>query len=136
MDLNGEHSRNMIFYDIKCNLTAQQSFARLRTAFGDEVPCKKTIYNWFAEFKCGAVDLNNELRDGRPSTAMNNKNIDAVRPMIEPDGYVIYHEIRASLDIGMTQIPLILHKYLDMKKLCSRWIPHNLTEAQTTVRVA
>ncbi|GBP28349.1 hypothetical protein EVAR_11812_1 [Eumeta japonica] len=49
------------------------SVARLRTAFGDEVSCKTTIYNWFVELKRGRVNLSDEFRDGRPSTAVNNK---------------------------------------------------------------
>ncbi|GBP55371.1 hypothetical protein EVAR_31891_1 [Eumeta japonica] len=36
------------------------------------------------------------------------------------------------LGIDTSQIKLKLHKHLGMKKLCSRWIPHNLTEAQIT----
>ncbi|GBP05431.1 hypothetical protein EVAR_2966_1 [Eumeta japonica] len=43
-----------------------------------------TIYNCFAEFKRGRVNLNDEFRDGRPFTA-ENKTIDAVRRMIETD---------------------------------------------------
>ncbi|GBP05922.1 hypothetical protein EVAR_3204_1 [Eumeta japonica] len=49
----------------------------------------------FAEFKRGCVNLSNEFRDGRPSTAVNNKNIDAVRRMIETDRHVTYREIQA-----------------------------------------
>ena len=102
MDLSRENFRSMIFYDFKCNLTAQQSFARLQTTFGDKAPCKTTIYSWFAEFKRGRVNLSDEFRDGRPSTAVNNKNIDAVRLMIKTDRHVTYHEIWASLGISMS----------------------------------
>ncbi|GBP67219.1 hypothetical protein EVAR_47780_1 [Eumeta japonica] len=55
--------------------------------------------------------------------------------MIETDRRVIYHEIRTSLGISMSQPQSILHKYWGMKKLCSRWIPHNFTEVQKTDRV-
>ncbi|GBP94942.1 hypothetical protein EVAR_86560_1 [Eumeta japonica] len=74
----------------------QQTLSRLRTAFGDEAPCKTTIYNWIAEFKRGRVNLSDEFRDGHPSTAVTNKNIDVVLSMIEADGHVTYHEIRAT----------------------------------------
>ncbi|GBP62737.1 hypothetical protein EVAR_56255_1 [Eumeta japonica] len=63
------------------------------------------------------------------SAAVNNKNIDSERRMIE-DSHVTSHEIRTSLGIGMSQIQLILHRHLGTKKLCSRWIPHKLIEAQ------
>ncbi|GBP86840.1 Putative uncharacterized protein FLJ37770 [Eumeta japonica] len=97
-----------------CNLTAQQSHARLRTAFGNKAPFKMAIYNWFAEFKPGLVNLSDEVRDGRSSTAVDNKYIDAVRRMIETDRHVTYHEIRTSLGIGMSQIQSILQKHLDI----------------------
>ncbi|GBP20858.1 hypothetical protein EVAR_80676_1 [Eumeta japonica] len=64
--------------------------SRLRTAFGDEAPCKTTTYNRFGEFKRGRVSLGDEFREGRPSAAVNNKNIDAVRRMIESDKRVTY----------------------------------------------
>ncbi|GBP50122.1 hypothetical protein EVAR_42803_1 [Eumeta japonica] len=66
------------------------------TAFNNKAPYKATIYNWFAEFKCSRVNLGDEVPDGRPPTAVNNKNIDAVRRMIETDSDVTYHQIRAS----------------------------------------
>ncbi|GBP94723.1 hypothetical protein EVAR_100433_1 [Eumeta japonica] len=56
------------------------------------------------EFKRCRANLSNEFCDGRPSTAVNNKNIDAVRRMIETDKHVTHHEIRTSLGIGMSQI--------------------------------
>ncbi|GBP65178.1 Putative uncharacterized protein FLJ37770 [Eumeta japonica] len=125
----------MIFNYFKFNLTVQQNLARLRTAFNDEAPCKTTIYNWFAEINRGRVNLSDEFRDGRPSTAVNIKTIGAVCHMIETDRHVTGHETRLSLGIGMSRIQSILHKHLTMKKLCARWISHNLTDAQKTDRV-
>ncbi|GBP56099.1 hypothetical protein EVAR_43863_1 [Eumeta japonica] len=68
-----------------------QSLARHQTALGDEAPCKTIIYNWFAEFKRGRVNLSDEFRS---SSAVINKSIDAVRPMIETDWHVTYHTRR------------------------------------------
>ncbi|GBP09947.1 hypothetical protein EVAR_92481_1 [Eumeta japonica] len=51
-----------------------RQLARLRNAFGDEAPCKATVYNLFAEFKRCYVNLSVEVRDGRSSTATNDKN--------------------------------------------------------------
>ncbi|GBP32960.1 hypothetical protein EVAR_20140_1 [Eumeta japonica] len=59
------------------------------------------------EFKRGRVYLRGEFRGGRPSTAENNKNIDAVRRTIESDRHVTYHETRASLGIGVPLRALI-----------------------------
>ncbi|GBP42010.1 Protein aurora borealis [Eumeta japonica] len=84
---------------------------------------------------CGHVNLHDEFSDGCPSIAVNNKTIDAVRRIIKTERLVTYHDMQTSLGIGMSQIQSLLHKKMGMKKLCSWWIPHNLTEAQKTDRV-
>ena len=50
--------------------------------------------------------------------------------MIEEDRYVTFCGIEASLGISQTTIHSILHEHLIVKKICSRWIPRNLIEAQ------
>ncbi|GBP51155.1 hypothetical protein EVAR_33906_1 [Eumeta japonica] len=55
------------------------------------VSCKFTV------FKRGRVNLRDELSDDRPSTAVNNENIDVVRCMIEKDRHITYHEIRGDM---------------------------------------
>lgn len=41
-----------------------------------------------------------------------------------------YREIEASLDIATKQIHMIVHDDLHVRKLSSRWIPHNLKVAE------
>ncbi|GBP76864.1 hypothetical protein EVAR_87251_1 [Eumeta japonica] len=74
--------------------------------------------------------VSDDLREGRPSKATTEDNISVVRPMIEIDKRVTYQQIWTSLGIDMNQVHKILHKYLTARKLCTRWIPHNLIEAQ------
>ena len=51
------------------------------------------------------------------------------------DRYVTYREIEEPLGISSTSIHSILHEHLAVRKICSRWIPHNLANAQKMVRV-
>lgn len=135
MEITREGFRWMIFYDFKKGLTRQECFESLRETFGNEAPSEKTIYNWFAEFRRGRESVSDESREGRPKSVVNPKNIDAVRKMIEEDRHVTYREIEATLGISKTAIQSILQEHLAVKKICSRWIPHNLTEAQKEARV-
>ncbi|GBP20263.1 hypothetical protein EVAR_82136_1 [Eumeta japonica] len=98
----------MVFYDFKYDLTTQQSLVRLRTAFCDEAPCKTLLYNWFVEFKCVRVNLYDEFRDGGRSTAVSNKNIDAVRHMIKTDRNETWSITYSSYGIFPTRVPLAL----------------------------
>lgn len=135
MNLTRENFRTMIFYDFRCHLSQQECYDRLRLAFHDEAPSRATVYNWFNEFKRGRTNLTDALREGRPSTATTEDNISVVRRMIETDPRVTYQQIRTSLGIGMSQVHKILHEHLAVRKLCARWIPHYLTEAQKLRRV-
>ncbi|GBP24232.1 hypothetical protein EVAR_80085_1 [Eumeta japonica] len=47
------------------------------------------IYNRLAELKRRRVNLSDKFCDGCPATAVNNKNIDAVRRMIKTDRQVL-----------------------------------------------
>ena len=52
-----------------------------------------------------------------------------MRQLILEDRHVTYREIETTLGISG------LHEHLIVKKICSRWIPHNLSIAQKEARV-
>ena len=123
------------FYDFKKGLTQQQCIESLRATFGNEAPSERTVYSWFTEFRHGRASVSDECREGRPKSVVIPRNIDAVRNMIKEDRHVTYRQLEASLGISKTTIQSILHEHLGVRKICSRWIPHNLTEAQKKGRV-
>ena len=75
------------------------------------------------EFNCGRHSLKDEVREGRPKTAVVSENIDGVRELIMQDRHGTYRYIEASLGISSTSIHSILHGHLAVKKICSRWMP-------------
>lgn len=135
MNFSRENFRAIIFYNFKRGLTPKQCIEELRSTFQDEAPSNATIYNWYAEFGRGRTWLTDDFREGRPATSITQENIDAVRVLIEQDRHVTYSEIEASLGITATAINSILHQHLNVRKLCCRWIPHQLTEAEKKARV-
>lgn len=135
MELNREHFRTMIFYDFRSGLTSQQCADKIQSVFGDEAPHRTTVQRWFNEFNRGRISLKDEFREGRPKSAVTPENIDAVRKLILHDRHMTYREIETCLGISNTSIHTILHKHLAVKKICSRWIPHNLTADQKKARV-
>lgn len=135
MELNREHFRAIIFYNFRRGLTQQQCLDELNSIFGDEAPSRTSVYRWFAEFNRGRSSLNDEFREGRPKAVVVPKNIDAVSELVLQDRHVTYREIEVSLGISGTSIHSILHEHLAVKKICLRWIPHNLTIAQKQARV-
>ncbi|XP_055316153.1 histone-lysine N-methyltransferase SETMAR-like [Sitodiplosis mosellana] len=135
MELNREHFRAIIFHNFRRGLSRQECIDELISLYGEQAPSFSTVKNWYNEFNRGRHSLQDEHREGRPKSAVVPENIDAVRELIMLDRHVTYREIEASLGISMKSIGRILHDHLAVKKICSRWIPHNLTNAQKKARV-
>ena len=131
MKLNREHFRAIIFYNFRHGLTQQQYSDELNSVFGDEALSRNSVYRWYCEFNRGRSLLQDEFREGRPKSVVTvSETIDAVRQPILQDHHVTYCEIETTLGINGTSIHSILHEHLTVKKICSRWIPHNLPIAQ------
>ena len=77
--------------------------------------------SWFNEFKRGRRSLKDEVREGRPKTAVLSENIDVVREVVMQDHHVTYREIEAFLGISATSIHSILHEHLAVKNICFRF---------------
>ena len=107
----------------------------MKSTFGSEAPSKATIYNWFKEFSRGRKNLSDDFREGRPKSAVTSENIDAVRKLIATDRHETYDKIETSLKISRIRMHSILHYHLEVKKVCSRWIPHSLSQCEKGFRV-
>ena len=135
MEISREGFRWMIYYDFRRELSQQECINQLNSVFGVEAPSNTTVFRWYREFNFGRRSLTDKFREGRPKSVVVPENIDAVEKMIREDRHVTYREIEATLGISMTSIHKILHEHLAVKKICSRWIPHNLKDAQKKARV-
>ena len=79
--------------------------------------------------------IRDEFHAGYQKSIVVPENIDAVKEVIKQDHHVTYHEIEVSLEISIKSINKVLPKHLAIKNICSRWIPHNLTNAQKKAHV-
>jgi [histone H3]-lysine36 N-dimethyltransferase SETMAR len=126
----------MIFYDFKVGLNEKDCFKRICQAFPSSHPSFATIFRWFREFKREKVDFEDDKRSGRPSTASSKENVEKLRVILREDPHATYQYIEKSLNIGSAAVFKLLHEELKVRKLCSRWVPHELTEDQMKQRVS
>ena len=140
MELIREYFRAIIFLNFRRGLTQQHCIDEINSIFGDEAPSRTSVSRWYAEFNWSRSSHQDELREGRPKSAVVPQTINAVRQMILQDRHVTYREIETTLGISGTILYThsILSEHLTVKKICSHWIPHNLSIAQKnqSIRVA
>ena len=125
MKLNRAHFRAIIFYNSASMNLIQFMSMKLHQGpvFID------------GEFNRDRSSLQDAFREGRPKSVVVPETIDAVRQLILQDRYVTYRKIETTSGISGTNIHSIWHEHLTVKKICSRWIPHNLSIAQKKPRV-
>ena len=97
--LSREQFRTMISYDWKIGLSYKDSHVRLVQAWGDQASSESTVLNWFHEFQRENFIVEDRACSGRPRTAVNQTNIDAVRTIIENDPHSTCDQIEDTQSI-------------------------------------
>jgi histone-lysine N-methyltransferase SETMAR len=116
-------------------INPQDIVKELKSCLSTQAPSEKTVYRWLKFFKTGGESLKDQKRSGRPKTAVTPANIQKIKNLVEVNPHITYAEIEAETSLHPPTIQTILHESLSMKKIASRWVPHELTEAQKNKRV-
>ncbi|GFV58096.1 putative mariner transposase [Trichonephila clavipes] len=103
--------------------------------YSDFAPGKSTVEKWFAKFKRGEMSTENDARSGHPKEAVTDENITKVHKIIFGNHKVKLVEIAKTLKISKECVGHIVNEYLDMRKLCSKWVPRELTIDQKQQRI-
>ena len=114
---------------------ARQIQADLNTVLGRDCPSYRTVARWVSSFKDGRESFEDDPRSGRPSTSRTEEHIAAVRQMIIEDRHTTIALISDKLGLSIGSIHTIIHEDLRMRKVCSRWVPHLLSDDQKRRRV-
>jgi histone-lysine N-methyltransferase SETMAR len=107
----------------------------LSTAIGSNAPSYSTFARWAKRFREGREDVDDEPRSGRPISELTDRNIELVRQIINNDPHSTYDDIIAETSLSHGTVERIIHDHLKMKKVTSRWVPHELTDEQKQERV-
>ena len=135
MNPSNEQIRHYIFMRHKLGDTATQIHDQFLQVYQDNVPSYSSITNWIRQLRSGRDHLEDCARSGRSSETVNEQSIEKVRSTILDDRHVSICELSEVCDVPKTTVHRIIHDHLGMEKLCSRWIPHLLTDAQKVQRV-
>ena len=81
-------------------------------------------------FSEGRESVTDEERSGRPATSRTEENIAKVRPIVRENRWLTVRNIAEQVNIDRETVGKILTEDLDMRKVCAKMVPKELTEGQ------
>jgi len=96
---------------------------------------KTAVYKWVKRFSEGRESVTDEERSGRPATSRTEENIAKVRQIVRENRRLTVRSIAEQVNIDRETVRKILTEDLDMRKVCARMVPKQLTEKQKLRRV-
>ena len=103
--------------------------------YGRESVSRKCVYEWFKRFREGKGTTEDERSSGRPSINWTPEKIKKVLQMLAQDRRLALRLIAEELGISKDAAHIIVRDDLDKRKICSRFMPHKLTDKQKAKRM-
>ena len=86
-------------------------------------------------FSEGKENVTDEERSGRPATSRTEENIVKVRQILHENRRLTVRSIAEQVNIDRETVRKILTEDLDIRKVCAKMVPKELTEEQNQRRV-
>jgi hypothetical protein len=74
--------------------------------------------------------VEDEHRSGGPSTVRSDENVERVRSLVVTDRRLTVRLVANELNMNKNAVHQILIDHLDMRKVCAKMVPKNLTDEQ------
>jgi len=103
--------------------------------YGDNAMKKTAVHKWVKRFSEGRESVTDEERSGRPATRRTEENIAKVRQILRENRRLTVRSIAEQVNIDKGPVRKILTEDLDMRKVCAKIVPKQLTEEQKQRRV-
>ncbi|GFU49913.1 histone-lysine N-methyltransferase SETMAR [Nephila pilipes] len=121
--------RVLMKYEFLRGATTRQAVVNINSVFSIQVATNATVARWFKKFRSGDFDLSKESR-GRPKTQVDS---DVRKATAEGNSSQSARELSLMYNVSKQTILTHLAQIGEVKKL-DKWIPHELTDAQTERR--
>jgi histone-lysine N-methyltransferase SETMAR len=107
----------------------------LQTVYVDKASGRSSVIEWFKRFKDGGEDLQDDPRRWRPSTSRNADPIANIREVTTRDRQWALRMMADEVDISKETIRQTRHEDLQKRRICTKFVPHRLTDEQKQQRV-
>jgi transposase len=109
---------------VELGKSGQEILEMLETVYGESAIKRRTVYKWVERFKEGRESVDDNAREGRPSTASRvGENIQCVQDLVMSDRRITTTIITDKLGISKGSVQTIVKEDLNMQKLCAKIVP-------------
>ncbi|XP_017796822.1 PREDICTED: histone-lysine N-methyltransferase SETMAR-like [Habropoda laboriosa] len=131
MEGNKVHYRHLMLFFYRKGKNATQAAIKIGAVYGKGAIAERIVRKWFARFKTGDFNPDDQERPGRPSTTHE----DQIKTLIENNPRYTTRELAEVLKISETTIHELFVKlgYVNRFDVC---VPHNLTEKNLMDRIS
>jgi hypothetical protein len=92
----------------------------LEIVYGQSAMKRRTMYRWVDQFKEGREKVDDNMREGRPSTPRVGEHIQRVHDFVMSDSLITTRIITDKLGISKGSVQTNLKEDLNMRKLCAK----------------
>ena len=124
--MDGKISEQRVY----CKIQTQLGFpsTEIQKLYGNGALKYTTVCKWVRRFNDGRKSIKNYPRMGRLVSVLTEKNVATVKTLIEEDARYTAQEIEELSGIHSLSVLKILCEQLGLRKICTRWVPHLLTD--------
>jgi len=103
--------------------------------YGDSAMKKTAVYKWVKRFSEGRESVTDEESSGRSATSRTEENVTKVRQIVHENRRLTVRNIAEKVNIDRETVRKMLPEDLDVRKMCAKMVPKELTEEQKQRRV-
>jgi histone-lysine N-methyltransferase SETMAR len=130
-----ERQRCAIEFCVRLGKSGSETLQLVHQAYGDNAMRRAAVFKWWKRFRDGEMNVKDEPRSGRPSTAVTEANVEKAEELLKEDRRLSLRDLSFSLGVSMERTHRIVMDCLKMRRVCARWVPHDLTDEQRRKRV-
>ena len=107
-------------------ITATWSLKMLQKCFGESTLLRTQVFKWHKAFSEGREVVENLPHVSRPSTSVNDDNIEKVKKILLENRHVAIREVAEALNISYESTQHIVVHVLGMTRVATRLAPKDL----------
>lgn len=108
----------------------------LEKVYGCDCPGYSSVCRWVKDFKSGSVSFTDKDKSGRPRSSRTENNVQEITEFISENPHYTVRELSRLSGLSYGSVYSILTEDLGKRIVCSKWIPHDLTESQKQQRLS